>query len=88
MSKSNVRPVATRLSLSELAKCRDGLIAHGIAKEDLQTVSQILRLAAYLTILNCEDPKAPPSQESKAFIKQLWNQTKMTKNITLDDLTD
>lgn len=86
MTKKNSKTVATRLSLSELAKCRDGLIVRGINENDLQTASQILRLAVYFTILNCENPKDPPTQESIDFIRQLWKQTKMTKNINIDEL--
>jgi glutathionyl-hydroquinone reductase len=86
MKKKNSRTVATRLSLNELAKARDGLIARGIKEADIQTASQILRLSVYFTILGCNEPKAPPSQESTDFIRQLWNQTKITKNITLDEV--
>jgi len=88
MNKQNIKPVATRLSLSEIAKARDGLIARGIKERDLQTVSNILRLSVYVTILNCENPKSPPSQESIDFIRQLWSQTKMTKNISIDDIPE
>ena len=88
MTKANTKTVATRLSLSELAKARDGLIARGIDLKDLHNTSQILRLSIYFAILNCENPKSPPSQESKDFIRQLWNQTKMTKNITFDEITE
>ena len=86
MSKKGTRPVTTRLSLKELAKARDGLIARGIKEKDLKTASQILRLSAYVAILNCEDPRGEPSQESVNFIKQLWNQTKITKNINIEDI--
>lgn len=88
MNKTNSRTVSTRLKLVELAKARDGLLARGIEKNNLQTTSQILRLAIYFAILNCEDPKSAPSQESIDFVKQLWNQSKMTKKITLDEFTE
>lgn len=91
MPKQNSKTAATRLSLDELAKCRDGLIARGIEEKDLQTVSQIIRFAVYLTILNCKQPKEPASQESTDFIAQLWSQTKTSKtskNITLDKFTE
>ncbi len=74
MTKSNQRVVATRLSLDELAKARDGLILKGINKRDLSTQSQILRLAIYFMILECPDPKSLPTQESINCIQQLWSQ--------------
>lgn len=88
MTRKNSKTVATRLSLTELAKARDGLIIKGIEEKDLQTNSQILRLCVYFMILNCENPKGEPSQGSKDFVKQLWNQTKMTKNISFDDISN
>lgn len=88
MSKKNARTVATRLSLHELAKARDGLLARGIKEKDLQTTSQILRLAVYFAILNCNNPKDPPTSKSEDFVRQLWKQTKITKNLTIDELSD
>lgn len=85
--KTNTKTVATRLSLNELAKTRDGLLARGIKEENLQTTSQILRLATYVAMLSCDNPKEPASKESTDFIKQLWSQTKMTKNLSIDELT-
>lgn len=88
MNKTNSRTVSTRLKFSELAKARDGLIAKGVDAKNLQTTSQILKIAIYFAILNCQEPKAPPSEESAAFIKQLWNQSKASKDINLDELTN
>lgn len=86
MTKQNTRTTATRLSLSELAKARDGLLKKGISEQDLSTTSQILRLCVYFMILECDEPKADPTEESMDFIRQLWNQTKMTKNISVEDI--
>lgn len=84
MLKSKV--VSTRLTLEELAKTRDGLIARGITPDKITSVSQILRTAVFLTILNCHDPKSPASEESVSLISQAWSKTKLTKNIQLGDI--
>lgn len=85
MSKSRV--VSTRLTAEELAKALDGLIAKGIDPAELATTSQILRLTLYYGIIYlCENPKEPPSQDSLDFVRQKFNQTKLTKGLKLTDL--
>ena len=88
MKTNKTRPVATRLTMTELAKAYDGLIAKGIPKEKINSTSQILKTCVLLTILNCDDPSGPPSVEAVNLFKQLWNQSKVTKNITLGELFD
>ena len=85
MSKSRV--VSTRMTIEDLAKARDGLLAKGIDPAEFNTTSQIIRLAVYYGIIYlCQNPKAPPSLESIEFIKQKFGQTKVTKSLNLTDL--
>jgi hypothetical protein len=75
------------MTLENLAKARDGLLAKGISISELTTTSQILRLTFYYGIIYlCEDPKSPPSQESTEFVKKKLSQTRLTKGLTLNDL--
>ena len=74
--------VSTRMTITDLAKARDGLISKGIDPLELVTTSQIIKLTFYYGILFlCKDPKAPITEESIEIIKQKFNQTKLTKNI-------
>jgi hypothetical protein len=88
MSKAKAKTVATRLTMHELAKTYDGLIARGINPEQLRTPSSILRTCCLLAITNCDDPKGPPSHEAINFFKQLWNESKTTKAISLSEILD
>ena len=56
--------VATRLTLQDLAKARDALLESGITADQLDTVSQILRLSVFSTIMKLKDPKSAPSEDS------------------------
>lgn len=58
------KPVSTRLSLQELAKARDALLASGISSDQLDTVSQILRLSVFTVIMSQSNFKSMPSAES------------------------
>jgi len=85
MSKSRV--VSARMSISDLSKARDGLIAKGIQSEEL-TISQIIKLTFYYGILAiCPNPKEVASVESTNIITQKFNQSK-TKSIKLNDLDE
>ena len=64
-------PVATRLTLTQLAKARDGLILKGIAPQALMTKSSILRLSVFLAITMIPDPKELPSAESLSIVEQI-----------------
>lgn len=86
MPKPKSRTAATRLTLPELAKAYDALIERGIPKEKLNSTSNILRTCVLLTIANSSDPKGPASPEAINFFKQLWNQSKVTKNVQLGEL--
>ena len=79
--------VSARMSISDLAKARDGLIAKGIQPEEL-TISQIIKLTFYYGIMTiCSNPKEAASVESTNLIQQKFNQTK-TKTIKLNDLEE
>ena len=65
---SKARVVSTRMTIDDLAKARDGLLAKGIDQSDLTTTSQLIKLTFYYGIIYlCQDPKSPPSQESTEF---------------------
>lgn len=69
--------VATRLSIEEIAKLRDGLIQRGVNPKDLLTLSQILRLSVFTTIMdNCTNPTIGPTEESLDAINQLISKEK------------
>ena len=69
--------VATRLSIEEIAKLRDGLIQRGVNPSDLSSLSHILRLSVFTTIMdNCVSPSASPTEESLEAIKQLISKEK------------
>jgi len=84
---SKARVVSTRMTIEDLAKARDGLLAKGIEASDLTTTSQLIKLTFYYGIIYlCQDPKTPPSQASTEFIGQKFSQTKATRGLTLTDL--
>jgi len=77
--------VSARMSISDLAKARDGLIAKGIQPEEL-TISQIIKLTFYYGIMSiCQNSKEAASVESTNIITQKFNQAK-TKSLKLNDL--
>jgi hypothetical protein len=79
--------VSTRMEPDELAKARDGLIAKGIDEDQLDNISQILRLTFYYGLLTlCDDPKSPPTRESLVFITQKMSQKKPGGQVTLQDI--
>ena len=83
---SKARVVSTRMTIEDLAKARDGLLAKGLDPAYL-TTSQIIKTTFYYGILYlCQDPKSPPSQESTDFVRQKFSQTKVTRGLTLTDL--
>jgi len=83
---SKTRVVSTRMTIDDLAKARDGLLAKGIDPAEL-TTSQIIKLTFYYGIIYiCQDPKSPPSQESTDFVRQKFSQTKITRGMNLTDL--
>ena len=86
MTKYKSKPVATRATLQELAKVRDALLIKGIPSDQLSTISSILKSALLVTTLITPEPLEPASQESIAFIKQLWNQPKTTSKVKLEDI--
>ena len=73
MNMSKQKPVSTRLSLQELAKARDALIASGISVDQLDTVSQILRLSVYSTIIKHTDVNLIPSEESLEVLNHTFS---------------
>jgi len=83
---SKARVVSTRMTIDDLAKARDGLLAKGIDPAEL-TTSQIIKLTFYYGIIYlCQDPKSPPSKESTDFVKQKFSKTKAVRGMTLTDL--
>jgi len=81
---AKTRVVSTRMTIEDLAKARDGLLAKGIDPAEL-TTSQIIKLTFYYGIIYlCQDPKSPPSQESTAFVRQKFS--KATRGLNLNDL--
>jgi len=83
MSKNFV--VSARMSISDLAKARDGLILKGIKPEEL-TISQIIKLTFYYGIIFlCQNPKEDASVESTNIITQKFNHPK-TKSLKFNDL--
>jgi len=84
---SKARVVSTRMTIEDLAKARDGLLAKGIDPAELTTTSQLIKLTFYYGIIYlCQDPKSPPSQESIDFVRQKFSQTKVTRRMHLTDL--
>jgi len=84
MSKTHV--VSTRMTIEDLAKARDGLLAKAIDPAEL-TTSQIIKLTFYYGIIYlCQDPKDPPSQESTDFVRQKFSKTKVPRGLNLTDL--
>jgi hypothetical protein len=72
---------------NELAKARDGLLAKGMDAQQVDSLSQILRLTFYYGLLAlCDEPKSPASPESTAFIKHRMNQNPSGSPTSLDDL--
>ena len=86
MTNHKTRPVATRVTIDELAKVRDALLIKGIPSDQLSTISSILKSALLVTTLITPEPLAPASPESIAFINQLWNQPKTTSKVKLEDI--
>ena len=87
MSKSRV--VSCRMTVADLAKARDGLIAKGISPSELVTTSQIIKTTFYYGIMYiCKDPKSIASQESINIIQQKFNQTKKSRSLKLTDLEE
>jgi len=83
---SKARVVSTRMTIEDLAKARDGLLAKGIDPAEL-TTSQIIKLTFYYGIIYlCQDPKSSPSQESIDFVRQKFSKTKVTRRMLLTDL--
>jgi len=81
---SKARVVSTRMTIEDLAKARDGLLAKGIDPAELTTTSQLIKFTFYYGIIYlCTDPKSPPSQASTEFVRQKFSQT---KGLTLNDL--
>jgi len=79
--------VSARMSIADLAKARDGLIAKGIKSEEL-TISQIIKLTFYYGIMTiCTNPKEVASVESTNVITQKFSQSK-TKSLKLNDLEE
>lgn len=79
--------VSTRMDPAELAKARDGLIAKGLDANQIDNISQILRLTFYYGLLAlCDDPKLPATPESTVFINQLIGQKKSSGPVTLNDI--
>ena len=80
------KTVSTTLSINELAKARDGLIANGVSPTQLRQFSSLLRYTFYfgLTAI-CADPAAPATEDSIRQIKQHFQKTKV-KNISLNDI--
>jgi len=77
--------VSARMSIADLAKARDGLIAKGIQPAEL-TISQIIKLTFYYGIMAiCTNPKEAASVESTNVIIQKFNQGK-TRVLKLNDL--
>ena len=81
---SKARVVSTRMTIEDLAKARDGLLAKGIDPAELTTTSQLIKFTFYYGIIYlCTDPKSPPSQASTEFVRQKFSQT---TGLTLNDL--
>lgn len=79
--------VSLRMDPNELAKARDGLLAKSIDPDQLDTVSQILRLTFYYGMLTlCDEPKSPPTEDSLTFVNSRLNQKRSTDLSSLNDL--
>ena len=84
---SKARVVSTRMTIDDLAKARDGLLAKGIKPSDLTTTSQLIKLTFYYGIISLwNDPKSPPSQESTDFVRHKFSKTKAFRGLNLTDL--
>lgn len=82
---SKTRVVSTRMTVADLAKARDGLIAKGMQLDEL-TISQIIKLTFYYGILSiCPKPKEDASVESTNIIQERFNQVK-SKPLKLNNL--
>jgi hypothetical protein len=72
MPKTHV--ISVRLTVEDLAKARDGLLAHGCKPANVATTGQILKLTFFYGILDlCPDAGEPASQESTEVILQKLN---------------
>lgn len=65
------KTTSVRLTNTQLAKARDGLIALGIDQKHLSTRSSILRLCVYLAITKTSNPDDLPSTESAALLEMI-----------------
>ena len=87
MPKTHV--VSLRLTVNDLAKARDGLLARGYKPIEVSTTGQILKLTFFYGIIElCTEPGEPASQESTKLIEQKFNPLKPLKNIDFNDLND
>lgn len=66
--------ISIRLDPKNIAKARDGLLIKGIDEDQMDSPGKIVKLAFYYGLLTlCEQPKAPPTQDSLDFIDNLFN---------------
>lgn len=87
MAKTKV--VSFRISIEDLAKGLDTILAKGIPISEVTTISQIIKICFYYGIIAYnKDTKLPPSEESINFIKQKFDQTKTSKGITMSELEE
>ena len=85
MSKTKV--VSLRISIEDLAKGLDTVLAKGIPTSEITTISQIIKICFYYGIIAYNNnTKSPPSEEALNFIRQKFDQPKLSKNITISEL--
>ena len=64
--------VATRLSISDLAKLYESLLNRGIDPDHMPNISQILRMTVFITIAdNTKDFSTPPSDDAINAINRI-----------------
>lgn len=87
MAKTKV--ISLRISIEDLAKGLDTILAKDIPISEITTISQIIKICFYYGIIAYNNnTKSPPSEESLNFIKQKFDQTKTAKNITISELEE
>ena len=85
MTKTKV--VSLRISIEDLAKGLDTVLAKDIPISEITTISQIIKICFYYGIIAYNNnTKSPSSEEALNFIKQKFDQTKLSKGITISEL--
>ena len=79
--------ISTRLNPQHIAKARDGLKLRGYEDEQLDNVSNIVRLTFYYGLTDLmNDADQPASEESRLWVQQKIGQKQRKTNLSLGDI--